>query len=1484
MKILRRALVGLGIGLLGLMLLLALAWGVAQTGPGKAALATLLERWLSDPDERVTIDHIGGSVPFAMTVDRITLADSGGPRIVVSDVAIAIGPGDLLAGRLRLRRLIVGALSISRGSHSASTSKTDLGPLLHPPLAVAIEQLRIDRLELGRELVGEPVALTLAAHGDIGGGTAAADLDLHRIDGAAGEARLHFSLDGAPLRLELDADIAEPSGHLLAGWLASPEPLPLSLHLAGDGPLADWHGEIAATAGQASKLAGDVRIHQGGDRYHLAAEGSAQLAQLLPATLRPVIGDDAHFSAAADIAGETITLDALRVRAGAGRLLAQGIYAQDSDAVHGTATLDLPDLSALAPLLQGESRGALTSEIALEGKLDALKVHLKIGGTGLAFDSNGVAQASADIDLETAGDAFAAATPVAVSAKGRVAGVTLAATTLPGDLGRQIDWHAALRLDRQSMTVAVSDLGIDDAGSTLAAEGRYADGAITGEAHLAAPDVARFVEGFPAALALDLSVESAANGTATATLDGKLNPSGSGGSPVEALLGAETTLGARIERLADGTLRARDVRVDGAQIRMEGEGQRGADGQVAATYRLTLPRLAALDERTAGSASLSGDVTGPSDALSGRMTLTASRLAFGSARLDEVVARLDLARLLEPRGRITATFRGGKLSGSASSEAALSKGLLKLERLHIEAAGTRLDGEIALRLADNRIDGTIAAAAPDLRPWSELLGTPVSGSAQVKATLSSARNQTVDATLDGKNLAWGGDAPTTAQRLHATARLSGVFATPSGRADLQLDNARAGTVAITQLRLGGQSAQPGRFAIDGNLHGALAQPFDLALTATTLMSADRIELRVTRLAGTVAGQALQLRQPLLLARRGERLSFADLALGVGPGSLTGAGAVQGAVLSLQLHGDRLPLAPVAAVAGRQDVTGSVGFDLKVSGTRTRPQGEFVVSSDQIRLAAVSRPDLPPLALAVSGTWRGDRVSAQGRVEGPHSAALGFTAALPFTLDPKSLAPRLPPQGAIAFHLEGDGEIANLVDLLPIGEDRLSGHFSLNVSVDGTVAAPNASGRMTLRNGRYESLDLGTVLTGVSFDLVGNRDRLVLQSFTGGDGDRGTLALTGAVNLAAAGGPALDVKGEIQSFHVLRRDEAKVTASGEARVTGGIAAPHVAAKLRVDTAELHVPDRVSPDVQPINVVIINSKTGETLSAAPTETGPKPWLATTLDAAIELPGQIFVRGQGLDSEWRGHLTVTGSTAAPQLAGKLEVVRGTYDFLGKTAALSRGTITFLGGQRIDPVIDIEAQVSTSDVTALIRLSGTARQPKIAISSQPDLPQDEILSRVLFGTSVSQISTAQGLQIAAAAGSLATGGGPGILDRVRQGLGLDRLSLGAGPNSSPLNTMGMPSLAGTPGVPGSAPATGVGTTPIPIGAGSGTSSPTGGAAVSAGKYVANGVYVGVSQGITAQSSSVDVQIDVTRHISIDTTAGQATGAGVGVNWKLDY
>ena len=1064
--------------------------------------------------------------------------------------------------------------------------------------------------------------------------------------------------------------------------------------------------------------------------------------------------------------------------------------------------------------------------------------------------------------------------------------LALAAAALPGGLGDSIGWHVAAKLDRQAMRIAVSELGIASAGNTLAAHGSGdAGGDVAGAAHLEMPEVARLAgTSLHGALALDIDVQTDAGGTAKATLDGALHRADNGSSPLDGLLGKDAKLTGSVARLADGTLSANDVSLTGANATLTGEGHRAADGGLAAQYKLELPRLAAIDARLAGSVTVNGTVSGTADAPVAQIVLRGKKIVAASTHLDNLEARLDTTGLSQPSGRLDAKFTVDRLDGTALVEGSLSPGdAIRLTKIRLDAAGTKADGALTYRLADGTIDGTLNGTAPDLKPWSALIGTPVGGSAQVKATLGGGKRQTADIVLDGKDLLWGTAPPATVQRLHVTAQLSDILGKPQGRTELQVDNATRGAATVDQLRLAGRSDRPGRFALEGNLRGRAGAPIDLATSATVTLDATRGELRVARLAGNFGDQPIALRQPLTASRRGADLAVAGLALDIGGGHLSGDGATKANALSLHLLAENLPVGLFAALAGAQDVTGVLGFEITLGGTRVRPQGDVVVEAEQLHFAAASRPDLPPLGLVAAASWRGDRVQLKGRLAGPQNAAIGFAGAVPLMLDPKSLAPSLPPKGALAFHLEGDGELANIVDLLPIGEDRLAGHFTVDVTVSGTVAAPDAAGQLSLRNGRYESLTFGTILAGVSFDLVGNRDRLVLEHFAASDGERGALTLSGAVNLAAAAGPTFDVAGQLKDFNAVRRDEANATASGDVRLTGTVTAPNLAARLRITSAELRVPERLSQSVQPIDVIKINSVTGEVLTAPDKQQGAKQLIVVALDIEVDMPGPVFVRGRGLDSEWRGRLRVSGDSTAPQITGKLQVGRGTFDLLGKSANLTRGTITFVGGARIDPTIDIEARVTSTDVVAIVQISGTATQPKLALSSQPELPQDEILSRVLFGASVSQISAAQGLQIAQAAASLAMGGGPGVLDRIRQGLGLDRLNFGSGSSNSTFSNLGVPSLAAQPGIPGSMPSSSVGTSPLPVGAG-GPASSTGAATVSAGKYVASGVYVGVTQGITSGSSSVDVQIDVSKHITVDTTAGQVSGAGIGIDWKLDY
>jgi translocation and assembly module TamB len=333
---------------------------------------------------------------------------------------------------------------------------------------------------------------------------------------------------------------------------------------------------------------------------------------------------------------------------------------------------------------------------------------------------------------------------------------------------------------------------------------------------------------------------------------------------------------------------------------------------------------------------------------------------------------------------------------------------------------------------------------------------------------------------------------------------------------------------------------------------------------------------------------------------------------------------------------------------------------------------------------------------------------------------------------------------------------------------------------------------------------------------------------------------------------------LKDFRILGRDLAVAAASGTVAVTGPLASPRVMARLTTDQGEVNLPTSLPRDVTRLEVVEINRRAGGRVGRGdgkPDGGKPAPALPASLDIQVGVPGRIFVRGRGLDSEWRGRLDIGGTSDAPQITGSLQAIRGTFDVLGKTFRVSHGEIGFGGGAVIDPVLDITAEVAAADITAQVMLQGSVSAPKLTMTSTPSVPQDEILARVLFGRGLGQITTAEGLQVAATAASL-TGGGFDVLDKVRGRLGLDRLGFGSAANNGLIASNPKPAANGA----------------------------ASGAAITGGKYIANGVYVGASQGLTAGSSKAVVEIEVLPRVTVQGDVSPNGGTGVGLNYKYDY
>src|SRR5690606_18725168 len=165
---------------------------------------------------------------------------------------------------------------------------------------------------------------------------------------------------------------------------------------------------------------------------------------------------------------------------------------------------------------------------------------------------------------------------------------------------------------------------------------------------------------------------------------------------------------------------------------------------------------------------------------------------------------------------------------------------------------------------------------------------------------------------------------------------------------------------------------------------------------------------------------------------------------------------------------------------------------------------------------------------------------------------------------------------------------------------------------------------------------------------------------------------------------------------------------------------------------------------------------------------------LNVAIVADNRLFVSGMGFESEWEARMQLTGTSAAPIVTGEARVVRGTYSFASRRFELTRGIVSFEGGPLADPTINIAASTTAEGVTAIINITGTGQMPRIAFTSTPALPQDEVLARLLFGSTVTDLSATEAIQLAAALNSLrGSGGGLNPLGQLRSAAGIDRLRI---------------------------------------------------------------------------------------------------------------
>ncbi len=432
---------------------------------------------------------------------------------------------------------------------------------------------------------------------------------------------------------------------------------------------------------------------------------------------------------------------------------------------------------------------------------------------------------------------------------------------------------------------------------------------------------------------------------------------------------------------------------------------------------------------------------------------------------------------------------------------------------------------------------------------------------------------------------------------------------------------------------------------------------------------------------------------------------------------------------------------------------------------------------------------------------------------------------------------------VAGTFNADGELRPLWDLLAGGDRSLAGTIAAHGALSGPLEHLRATGDAALTAGQFRDAATGLTLKDLTVGANFNSDEVVVRQFSGSDGRGGSLSGDGRVSLSADGASTLKLT--LSKFRLIDNELGRAQASGVVTVTrdsGGHA--KLAGALSVDRADIAANPPTPTGVVPLAVREIHVAPREGEDVQQPRASP---LQVAFDVTIKAPRGIFVKGKGLDVELSLDSHVTGDSLKPDITGVARVIRGSYDFSGK-----RFDFDELGTVRLGPTpetirLALTAQRQDPSLTAQIQVRGTAAKPEITLTSTPVLPQDEILSRVLFGVAASQLSGFEAAQLASALTSLATGGGFDVIGGLRQFARLDRLSVGVDQT--------------TVNVPGVKQAT----------------------TISGGKYLTDNVYLELTGGgRTGPSAQVEVRIQ--RNLSVISQVGSQGDARLSVRFRQNY
>jgi hypothetical protein len=347
-------------------------------------------------------------------------------------------------------------------------------------------------------------------------------------------------------------------------------------------------------------------------------------------------------------------------------------------------------------------------------------------------------------------------------------------------------------------------------------------------------------------------------------------------------------------------------------------------------------------------------------------------------------------------------------------------------------------------------------------------------------------------------------------------------------------------------------------------------------------------------------------------------------------------------------------------------------------------------------------------------------------------------------------------------LNVDVKLSHILEWLEL--DTLAAEGSLHMYLDNHLSL-----RAQVLSGKLQCLHLDTEY---AIDLLVaqiDSKKIYLEALKLRDEKKGALRASGTLDFSK--GFLFNI--HLKKFPLFHWESLDAVSSGSLKLSGDLSSCSLKGLLKLDLLEIHIPQEFN--VETFERLELRFK-DEEIFISEKNSSPYPM---ALDLKVTLANDLKIAGRGLNSTWSGNVNILGDLNTPLYYGTVELLEGSYPFLGRTIQLKEGLIDLNGTLEEESKLYLVASLDSEQHQIEAILKGKVFDPKLTFRATPPLSKKEILSRVLFNKSVSDVTSKQALFLQNSmkledSSTISNGPeGDHALSKIQKTLGIDRIDL---------------------------------------------------------------------------------------------------------------